>query len=137
MGEGGVKPKLERGAQGKPQQQQKWALRKQSTVKTFKALTPGLESKIFKQGDASDAAAFNDVKKDLAKYVGVHFTNGNHMASRAIEDLVEPSIIKPPNPPAESTPPTVDEIVARKEWEHELDANYKKKRAWGDVPCRA
>jgi hypothetical protein len=137
MGEEGVKPKIERGAnRGKPQQQQ-WAQRCVGTKEKFKAPTQGLESKIFKTGDAANAASFHNVKKELAKYAGVHFTTGNSMARAAIDELKAPNIRKPNNPPAFSNPPTVDEEVAREEWKHDLEDYRKQKRAWDDARPRA
>ena len=117
MGEGGAKPKLEHGADGRrPQQQQ--IIRRHAPQKEFKALTPGLEHMIFKQGDAADAAAYADVKKALAKFAGVNFKAGSNMAQIAIDRLEEPSINKPANPPPMSAPPTIDEEVAKEEWKY-------------------
>ncbi len=85
MGESaGVRPKLERGAEGKKPQQQQRRRRTAATDKKFKAPTPGLEHMIFKLGDAADAAVFTDVKKALAKFAGVNFKHGSNMAQIAI-----------------------------------------------------
>ena len=101
--------------------------------KEFKAPTPGLKHMIFKQGDAADAAAYVDVKKALAKYVGVNFKAGSNMAQIDIDRLKEPSINKPANPPPMTTPPTVDEEVAKEEWRYQLEDYFKNKRAWDDA----
>jgi hypothetical protein len=131
MGEGGVKLKIEGGGnRGKPQRQRAW---KHAGKKEFKPQTPGLEHIIFKQDDAADAAAFDDNKKALAKYAGVNFKVGNAMAQTAIEKLEGPTLTKPNNPPPLSSPPTVDEEVAREEWKYELEDYVKKKRAWEDA----
>jgi hypothetical protein len=50
---------------------------------------------IFKQGDAVDAAAYEVLKKALARYAGTNFKAGSHMAQVAIEDLAPPIIVKP------------------------------------------
>jgi hypothetical protein len=128
MGEGGMKPNIKRGAdQGKPQHQQQVWRCTGAAKKDFKPPTPGLEHLIFKKGSAADAAAFNDIKKALAKYAGVNFKVGSAMTQTAIEKLKEPTIVKPTNPPPLSTLPTVDEEVAREEWKYDLE-DYVKKR---------
>ena len=137
MGEGATKPKLERGVEAKKPQQQWIRKRTGTTKKEFKAPTPGLEHLVFKQGDAADAAAYADVKKALAKYAGVNFKTGSNMAQVAIDKLEEPSIVKPANPPPMSTPPTVDEEVAKEEWRYQLEDYFKSKRAWDDSRPRA
>ena len=123
------------GADGK--KKQRWQRRRGTPAKKeFKAPTPGLESMIFKQGDAADAAAFEDVKKALAKYAGTNFRVGSNMAQVAIDELVEPNLVEP-SPPTMSTPPTPAEEIARKKWEYELDDYFKDKRAWDDARPRA
>ena len=91
---------------------------------------------VFKQGDTADAAAFEDVKKALAKYAGTNFRVGSNMAQVAIDELVEPRLVEP-SPPMMSTPPTPAKEIARKKWEYELDDYFKDKRAWDDARPRA
>jgi hypothetical protein len=105
--------------------------------KEFKPPTTGLEHLIFKQGDAANAAAFDDNKKALAKYAGVKFKIGSAMAQTVMEKLVEPSLMKPNNPPPLSLPPTVNKEVAREEWKYELEDYVKKKRPWEDTKGQA
>ena len=104
--------------------------------KEYKAPTPGLETMIFKQGDAADATAFKDVKKALAKYTGTNFQIGSNMAQVATDDLVKPNLVEPALP-AMSTPPTPAEEVEKKKWEYALDDYFKDKRAWDDARPRA
>jgi hypothetical protein len=96
MGED-VKPKVTAARkQGHWQHRQKPA----TTTAAFKALMQGLEDKIFKIGDAQDAADFTDVKKAIGRYCGVNFKVGGSMAQQAIEKLAEPTIEDPEDPPA-------------------------------------
>lgn len=135
MGEGEHKVKVEGASDGK--KKQRWQRRRGSLAKKeFKAPTPGLESMIFKQGDAADAAAFEDVKKALAKYAGTNFRIGSNAAQVAIDELVEPNLVEPA-PPTMSTPPTPAEEIEKKKWEYALDDYFKDKRASDDARPRA
>jgi len=116
MGEGEPKVKIEGASEAK--KKQRWQRRRGAPQKRdFKASTPGLENMVFKQGDAADAAAFEDVKKALAKYAGTNFRVGSNMAQVAIDELIEPNLVEP-SPPTMSTPPTPAEEIARKKWEY-------------------
>ena len=46
-------------------------------------------------------------------------------------------INRPANPPPMSTPPTINEEVAKEEWKYQLEDYFKSKRAWDDVRPRA
>ena len=136
MGEGEpAKVKVEGGSDAK--RKPRWQRhRGAQPKKEFKAPTPGLETMIFKQGDAADAAAFEDVKKALAKYAGTNFRIGSNVAQVAIDELVEPNLVEP-TPPTMSTPPTPTEEIEKKKWEYALDDYFKDKRAWDDARPRA
>ena len=137
MGEGDpAKVKVEGGSDAK--RKPRWQKRRGAAQlkKEYKAPTPGLETMIFKQGDAADAAAFEDVKKALAKYAGTNFRVGSNMAQVAIDDLIEPNLVEPP-PPTMSTPPTPAQEVEKKRWDYALDDYFKDKRAWDDARPRA
>jgi hypothetical protein len=97
----------------------------------YRAPTPGLEDRIFTIGTAKDAANFLDVKKDLARWVGVNFKIGSSMAQAAIDDLVEPSIVKPRDLGA--TPTQMETKI----WELDYEKYYKKQSAWEDAEPRA
>jgi hypothetical protein len=96
----------------------------------FKAPTQGLEDKIFKIGDAQDAADFTEVKKAIGRYCGVNFKVGGSLAQQAIEKLVEPTIEDPEDPPA-------GDVKAELIWKLDLEEAHKKKRIWKDVKERA
>ena len=120
MGEGESKVKMEGALEAK--KKQRWQRRRGAPLKKdFKAPMPGLETMVFKQGDAADAAAFEDVKKTLAKYAGTNFGVGSNMAQVAIDELTEPTLV-------DLIPP---------KWEYELDGYFKDKRVWDDARPRA
>ena len=136
MGEEEKQPKMEGAAKGR--RQQRWQRRRTTPAKKdFKAPTPGLEHMVFKQGDAVDAAAYEDVKKALARYAGTNFKAGSHMAQVAIEDLTAPVIVKPTPPVIAGPTPTPAERALQMEWEHELSAFYKETEHWKDAGPRA
>jgi len=136
MGEEEKQPKIEGAARGR--RQQRWQRRRTTPAKKdFKAPTPGLEHMVFKQGDAVDAAAYEDVKKALARYAGTNFKAGSHMAQVAIEDLTAPVIVKPTPPAIAGPTPTPAERALQMEWEHELSAFYKETEHWKDAGPRA
>ncbi|KAL7504016.1 hypothetical protein ACHAXN_001720, partial [Cyclotella atomus] len=103
----------------------------------FKAPTSGLESMIFKQGTAKDAAQFVETKKALAKHVGATFKYGNNMAQRAIDRLEAPTLDEPTDPMVQSNPPTAAELKDFKRWELEYDDYRRDVRAWKDAGPRA
>ncbi len=80
----------------------------------YKAPTPGLEKELFRVGQARDAAEFEEVKKKLARYVGVNFKHGASDAQRAVESLEVSDLREPEDPAADASP------VELKKWE----ANY-------------
>ena len=65
-------------------------------------------------GQARDAAEFEEVKKKLARYVGVNFKHGASDAQHAVESLEVPDLREPKDPAADASP------VELKKWE----ANY-------------
>ena len=137
MGEEDVKPKIEGGA-ARGRRQQRWQRRRNTPAKKeFKAPTPGLENMVFRQGDAADAAAFDDVKKALARYAGTNFKVGSQMAQVAIEDLEPPNIVKPTPPAIAGAAPTPMERAEQLEWEHELSAYFKEMEHWKSAGPRA
>jgi predicted Fe-S protein YdhL (DUF1289 family) len=102
----------------------------QTKAAEFKAPTSGLEDKVFKVGDAKDAADFADVKKAIGRYCGVNFKSGGNMAQQAIEKLVEPTIEDPKDPPS-------GDKKAELIWQFDLEEALKKKKAWKDAKERA
>ena len=65
----------------------------ESAAAKFKSTIIGLEHKVFTIGTAKDAAAFEETKTSIARYVGTQSWRGSAAASSALETLTEPSII--------------------------------------------
>ena len=74
----------------------------ESAEAKFKSTIIGLEHKVFTIGTAKDAAAFEDTKTSIARYVGTQSWRGSAAASSALETLPEPSIILKVRPKLET-----------------------------------
>eukprot|EP00956_Cyclotella_meneghiniana_P009214 scaffold12647_cov40-Cyclotella_meneghiniana.AAC.3 len=136
MGEGDIKPKVERPAE--QPRRQRYRRKTNFVKKEFKAPTSGLiEGMVFKQGDAADAAAYEEVKKALAKHAGTKFKVGCNMARIAIEELRAPVIVKPAAPTQAGTTQTPDEYAYSIEYKHLIDKYYREEEAWDDARPRA
>ena len=72
-----------------------------TTSTTFKSTVVGLETKVFTFGTAKDAAAFEDTKTSIARYVGTQSWRGSAVASTALEMMCEPAWTMPPKPKKE------------------------------------
>ena len=57
---------------------------------SFKAPTVGLESAVFSIGSTRNAAAFEETKSKLSRYVGTQSWRGSALAALAIEKLAVP-----------------------------------------------
>jgi hypothetical protein len=125
------KPKVEGRKNHRWQNNKKRGGENRPKQEKYRAPTPGLEDRVFTVGTAKDAANFLDVKKDLARWVGVNFKIGSSMAQSAIEDLVEPSIVRPNDLGASPTQ------METKIWELDFEKFYKKQSAWEDAQPRA
>eukprot|EP00956_Cyclotella_meneghiniana_P038953 scaffold162906_cov46-Cyclotella_meneghiniana.AAC.1 len=137
MAEGEVKPKIERTAE-QPRRQQRYRRKTNFTKEKFKAPTQGLEHMVFKQGDAADAVAFEEVKKALAKHAGTKFKVGSNMARVAIGELRAPTIVMPAAPTqADPNVQTPDEYAYSVQYTHLIDKYYKEEAAWEDARPRA
>jgi len=69
---------------------------------TFKSTVLGLEEKVFNFGTLKDAAAFEDTKTSIARYVGTKSWAGSAMASTALETMTEPTLTMPVKPKKEA-----------------------------------
>jgi hypothetical protein len=125
------KPKLEGKKPNRWQNNKRRGGENRPKQEKYRAPTPGLEDRIFTVGTAKDAANFIDVKKDLARWVGVNFKIGSSMAQAAIDDLVEPNITKPRDLGA--TPTQMETKI----WELDYEKYYKRLSAWEDAEPRA
>ena len=134
MGEEAGKPKVEPA-------RRPWHQRRRQTApvkkEKFKGPNDGLQDQVFRIGGAKEAAEFVEVKKAISRHVGIHFKVGNNMAQAAIENLVNPTIEEPADPPAPSNPPTIQDRKAEKRWEMEFETYMKQLRAWEDAEPRA
>ena len=81
-------------------------------------------------GDARDAAEFEEVKKKLARYMGVNFKHGTSGVQHAVESLEVPGVHEPKDPAADASP------VKLKKWEANYDDFRKNKKAWEDAKPR-
>ena len=81
---------------------------------------------------------FTKVKDALAEYIGGSgkYKYGTEYAVNAVNDLVEPNIVEPADPPAKSTPPTIAEIKAHKRWDEEYHQFLADERAWKDIKVK-
>ena len=130
MGEKEEKPKVMAEALRKKKREANWRKQLYRATKEYKAPTPGLEKELFRVGQARDAAEFEEVKKKLARYVGVNFKHGASDAQRAVENLEEPNLREPEDPAAGASP------VELKKWEADYDDYRKNKKAWEDAKPR-
>ena len=107
-----------------------WRKQLQWASQEYRAPTPGLEKELFRVGQARDAAEFEEVKKKLARYVGVNFKHGASDAQRAVESLEVPDLREPEDPPQTASP------VELKKWEAAYDEYRKSKKSWEDAKPR-
>jgi hypothetical protein len=96
-------------------------------LKEYRVPTVGLEKERFTVGTASDAADFEEVRNKLARVAGVNFKQGASMAQKAIEEMVSPSFIDPPDPNAGASPVEIEK------WKVQYNALQNKKKAWKDA----
>ena len=114
----------------KKKREMNWRRQLQRAMQEYKVPTPGLEKELFQVGQACDAAEFEEVKKMLARYVGVNFKHRATDAQHAVESLEVPDLCEPKDPAADASP------VKLKKWEADYDDYRKNKKAWEDAKPR-
>ena len=107
-----------------------------TTSTTFKSTVVGLETKVFTFGTAKDAAAFEETKTSIARYVGTQSWRGSAVASTALEMMCEPNWTLPPKPKKEKD--TDDDIFKMDVsiWVEEYKEFRSKCAAWEENKAR-
>lgn len=127
MGELPGKPKVEGARRPFQSQQRRGQVPSVAAPKAtaFSAPTSGYKKMVFTFDQVDSASRFEECRQTLSRYVSATYKYGGSMTQKAIQDLMEPTFIKPAPLPAGAD--KWDEI----EWGHKASQVFIRARRHG------